>query len=84
MRKFLSAFCVFLGTYSFVGNLPESKTRYYRHEVNVSIGGIGAHSSWSDDYERSVMNQFGLVVGRNGGGSGTGTGIIYQWEDTPT
>ena len=40
-------------------------------------------SGWSNDYERSVMNQFGLVVGRTGSGSGAGTGIIHQWDDDP-
>ena len=74
---------MFLANIAVATEPQKSKTRYYRHEVNVSIGGIGVRSGWSDDYERSVMNQFGLVVGRNGGGSGPGTGIIYQWEDSP-
>ena len=68
---------------AFAQEQVESKTRYYRHEVNVSIGGIRVRTGWSNDYERSVMSRFGLVVGRNGGGSGPGTGIVYQWEDGP-
>ena len=56
----------------------ESKTRYYRHEVNVSIGGIRVRSGWSNDYERSVMNQFGLVVGKAGDGK-----VVYESFDSP-
>lgn len=47
---------------SFCDEPKESKTRYYRHEVNIGIGGIGVRSGWSDDYERNVMNRFGLVI----------------------
>lgn len=83
MRRLLSAFCVFLGIYSFADNPPESKTRYYRHEVNVSIGGIRVRTGWSNDYERSVMNQYGLVVGKGGMSHGPGTGIVYEWDDGP-
>ena len=53
--------------------MNENKTRYYRHEVNVSIGGIRVRSGWSNDYESSVMNRFGLVVGRAGEGK-----VIYE------
>lgn len=61
----------------------KSKTRYYRHEINVSIGGIGVRSGWSDDYENNVMDRFGLVVGKAGFGQGPGTGILYEWKDKP-
>ena len=77
---------VFLLTSTFIvnaSNPKESKTRYYKHEVNVSIGGVGVRSGWSNDYEQSVMNRFGLVVGRAGGGNGAGTGVIYEWDDGP-
>ena len=83
MRRFLSIICLFLGTHSIASNPPESKTRYYRHEVNVSIGGVGVRSDWSNDYERSVMNQFGLVAGKYGESHGPGTGIYYEWDDGP-
>ena len=78
MRRFLSAFCLFLGTHSLADNPPDSKTRYYRHEVNVSIGGIRVRTGWSNDYERTVMNHFGLVVGKTGDGK-----VIYGSSDSP-
>ena len=54
MRRFIFAFCLFHGTYSFAGNSPESRTRYYRHEVNVSrTGMIMPRNQW-DDYEDKV------------------------------
>lgn len=62
----------------------ESKTRYYRHEVNVSIGGVNVRSGWSDDYENNVMERFGLVVGRFGASHGPGTGVWFEWEDKPS
>ena len=43
-------------------NRKESKTRYYRHELSICIGGMDVRSDWSDDYERMAMDEFGLVV----------------------
>ena len=85
MKRIVILLCIALviPVSSFADEPEESDTRNYRHEINVSIGGIRVHSGWSNDYERSVMNLFGLVVGKAGGGSGPGTGIIYQWEDGP-
>lgn len=51
----------------------KSKTRYFRHEVNVSIGITSVRSGWSDDYENDVMSRFGLVVGKGGA-----DGVIYE------
>lgn len=56
--------------------MEESETRYYRHEVNFSIGGVRVRSGWSDDYEHSVMGRFGLVVGKAGDGK-----VIMQIKD---
>ncbi len=70
-------------TSSLAQEFKESKTRYYRHKVNVSIGKIGVRSGWSNEYERSVMNQFGLVSDRYGESHGLGTGIVYGWDDNP-
>ena len=56
----------------------ESKTRYYRHEVNVSIGSIRVCSAWSNDYERGLMNKFGLVAGISGS-----NGVWYEWQNEP-
>ena len=56
----------------------ESKTRYYRHEINVSIGGIGVRSGWSNDYENSVMDRFGLVVLKAGS-----NGVVYESKGKP-
>ena len=44
----------------------KSETRYYRHEVNADIGAIVVRSNWSNDYEKRVMNKFGLVILRGG------------------
>ena len=64
--------------------LEKSNMRHFRHEVSVSIGGFGVRSGWSDDYENDVMNKFGLVVGKAGGGDGAyGKGIIYQSYGEP-
>lgn len=75
-KNFLFVIILFLFASSFAQEPKESKTRYYRHEVNVSIGAISVRSGWSNDYENEVMNRFGLVVGSQGGGHGPGTGIV--------
>lgn len=84
MRAFvlltLFLFCVIP---SFANNPKESKTRYYRHEVSISLGGIMLNSGWSEKYEKNVMNRFGLVVGKSGTDHGPGTGIIFQSYDEP-
>lgn len=62
-----------------LADTPEkSKTRHYRHEVGVSIGGFGVRSGWSDNYENDVMNRFDLVVGKGGA-----DGVIYEKESGP-
>lgn len=61
-----------------VEQVKESKVKFYRHEISLSIYGIGVQSGWSDDYENSVMNRFGLVVGREGMND-----IIYRYRDRP-
>ena len=53
----LSLFCIT----TFASNPKKSHTRYYRHEINVSIGGINPSNSGSDSYERKLMDRFGLV-----------------------
>lgn len=53
----LSLFCII----TFASNPKKSRTRYYRHEINVSIGGINPSNSGSDSYERKLMDRFGLV-----------------------
>lgn len=39
----------------------ESRTRYYRHEVNVSIAGMNPSNSGSDAFENKLMDRFGLI-----------------------
>ncbi|MBR1447902.1 MAG: hypothetical protein IJ588_04025 [Prevotella sp.] len=51
--------------------------------MNVSIGGVAVRSGWSDDYERTVMDDFGLVVGKFGAGHGPGTLVYFEWDETP-
>ena len=82
-KTFILITSLFLSFSSFAQETNESKTRYYKHEVNVSIGGIRVRTGWSNDYERSVMNQFGLVSGKYGESHGSGTGIVYEWDDGP-
>lgn len=77
-RLLLSVIASTLYVSLFAKKPAESKTRYYRHEVNVSIGRISVCSGWSNDYERSVMNQFGLIVGRGGDGK-----VVYKSSDKP-
>ena len=69
----LLSFAILVELHTVAQEPNESKTRFYRHEVNVSIGGGRVRSGWSDDYEQSVMNRFGLVVGRAGDGE-----VIYE------
>ena len=79
MKAILLSFIAFaLCTSMFAQMSMETKVRYYRHEVNVGIGRIGVRSGWSNDYERSVMNQFGLVVGKGGY-----DGVLAQWKVEP-
>ena len=35
----------------------ESRTRYYRHEVNVSIAGMNPSNSGSDAFENKLMDK---------------------------
>lgn len=69
----LSAFCQDGGNGS-----KESNTRYYRHEVSMAIGGAGMRTGWSDDYENSIANRYGLVYGK-----GSANGVAYEWDDEP-
>lgn len=50
-----------LSVLAFASNPEKLRTRYYRHEVNVSIGGMSVGNSESDNYERKLMDRFGLV-----------------------
>ena len=60
MRRFLSAFCLFLGTHSFASNSPESKTRYYRHEISANIGlGTLSGNRW-DAFREQAEERFAL------------------------
>ena len=55
----------------------ESKTRYYRHEISLGIGGSDLETGWSDDYAGGLMNKFGLVSLKGGS-----NGVVYEWNDT--
>ena len=55
----------------------ESKTRYYRHEISIGIGGSDLETGWSDDYAGGLMNKFGLVSAKCGS-----DGVVYEWNDT--
>ena len=54
----------------------ESKTRYYRHEISIGIGGSDLETGWSDDYAGGLMNKFGLVSAKCGS-----DGVVYEWND---
>lgn len=77
-RFFLLSIVLFSFFAVFASNPKESKTRYYRHEVNIGIGRLGIQSGWGDDYAHSVMNHFGMVAA--GGGM---NGVVYEWSDDP-
>ena len=55
----------------------ESKTRYYRHEISIGIGGSGLETGWSDDYAGGLMDKFGLVSLKGGS-----DGVADEWNDT--
>ena len=84
MKQLLFVFLVILldvmgcGLKLFASNQKESKVRYYRHEVNVGIGYSTVRTGWSDEYEKSVMDRFGLVVGMGGQ-----DGVIMQSKGHP-
>ncbi|MBQ8463975.1 MAG: hypothetical protein IJ544_07675 [Prevotella sp.] len=83
MRRVLMYVIVSVQCFSaFAQESEKSKIRFYRHEVNVSIGGINVRSGWSDDYERDVMDRFGLVSGISGD-SYSGSRVWYDWDETP-
>lgn len=68
----LSLLCII----TFASNPKKSRTRYYRHEVNVSIGGINPSNSGSDSYERKLMDRFDLVPSKGSFGDG-----LVAWSD---
>lgn len=82
MRFFCLAATLLICTFSYGEEPEESKTRYYRHEVNINVGIFGDRSGWSNDYENEVMNRFGLVIGKAGLGDNR-SGIIYECQDKP-
>ena len=45
------------------------ETRYYKHEVSISVGYIGVRSNWSDNYENSLKNRYGVIAGNMYDGS---------------
>lgn len=60
MRRILSAFFLFLGTYSFAGNPPESRTRYYRHEASANIGVGTLNGNRWDTFREQMEERFAL------------------------
>lgn len=56
----------------------ESRTRYYRHEVNVSIGGMNPSNSGSDAFENKLMDRFGLLSLKEGDGR-----LVHLSHDGP-
>jgi hypothetical protein len=59
----ITAFALFLICLpaSVLNAQKKSNTRYYRHEVNLSIGGMNVQSSTTDGYEYQLMDKFNLV-----------------------
>ena len=86
MRKcIISIASLFLFLSSFAQELVESKTRYYRHEVNVSRTGIIMPRSQWDDYEDKVYGAMSIEHQDEGfgiglGPSSSGTLISYYYH----
>lgn len=59
-------------------NPKESRTRYYRHEVNVSIAGMNHSNSGSDAFENKLMDRFGLLSLNEGDGR-----LVHFGHDGP-
>ncbi len=59
-------------------NPKETRTRYYRHEVNVSIAGMNHSNSGSDVFENKLMDRFGLLSLKKGDGR-----LVYLGHDGP-
>ena len=59
----ITAFALFLICLptSVLNAQKKSSTRYYRHEINLSIGGMNVGNSSSDAYEYQLMDKFNLV-----------------------
>ena len=60
MRRLLSVFCLFLGTYSFAGNPLKSRTRYYRHEISANIGVGTLNGKRWDTFREKMEDRFAL------------------------
>lgn len=60
---------------AFASNPEESSIRYYRHEVNVSIGISDVEKEWSKDYESDIKKRFGRydIDGTNV--------VLYKWKE---
>lgn len=86
MRRFiLSVIVSVLHTSAFTQETNESKTRYYRHEVNVSRTGMTKPRSQGDDYEDKVYRAMsiehqakGYEIGFGSSSSGTLIGYCYH------
>ena len=59
-------------------NPKETRTRYYRHEVNVSIAGMNPSNSGSDAFENRLMDRFGLLSLKVGDGR-----LVHLGHDGP-
>ena len=84
-KDFLLVINLFLFSSSFAQEAKESKTRYYRHEINVSrTAMIMPHNQW-DEYEDKVFRTMSIERQAEGGGinfgpSSSGTLISYYYH----
>ena len=75
---FLSAFCLFLGTHSLADNPPESRTRYYRHEISANIGVGTLNGKRWDTFREKMEDRFALSFKHGYAHTTTPLGIRLQ------
>ena len=74
MKYIVISFFLISAISAFASEPEKTKTRYYRHEISISIGGSTVRSKWSDSYEYDVKDAFGNYK-RNGTNV-----LLYKWE----
>ena len=77
----ITAFALFLLCLpiSVLNAQKKSSTRYYRHEINLSMGGMNVKNSSSEAYEYQLMDKFNLVSAN----SSFNDGLVWTDDGKP-